>query len=147
MQFKVKKINFLPIVPWGGKIDYASLPDEVILEGELLEGGGTVEKCCVKCVYFHPFSVHCANLSCECHNKKEKKCPHGVYGLGCALCFEDDGTPTGFNRETPKEEVQLPEKMLPGIFTLGSQSALQPLGPMELKINEILTYLASKEKK
>lgn len=156
-KFKVSKQFFLDYVKAQKAFgfDFVVLPDFFILEG------GTVEKVGWVCkANNHPncLFVGCA---CPCHNKKEEKSAIGdcMYGGFCIhhLCKD-------FNRETPKEkiaivpsgridycvkcdaehgydcpkeEVKLPEKL-----TLENLTDDYYIG---LKINEILTYLASKE--
>lgn len=98
-------------------IDMQQLPELFLLEGELLEGGGTVEKCKGNCPnvckqHMGEFTF-CSNLGCLCHNKKE-------------------------------EEVKLPE-MLVIDGTEASNQALENDKHLAGKINQILTYLASKE--
>lgn len=102
------------------KYDDRLLPEFLILEGELLEDG-TVEKCCEKCFDENhwaqrinkvtndgfPLSHYCKNKQCCCHNKKEE-CPACV-NKGAFHLF---GCKNEFNRETPKEEVKLPEAKL-----------------------------------
>lgn len=100
---------------------YSKLPDFITLEGELLEGGGTVGvKCCGN---FTNIPMEKGICVCPCHNKKEE-----IVSCGCAVCEKK------FNRETT-EEVKLPE-----MIDYGNVNVID-------KINQILTYLASKENK
>lgn len=136
-----------------------------------LEGGGTVENCCFGCLNGALINEPwCGNKMCNCHNKKEER-PLCNW-KGCQLTTEKKGIGSHnyrtlcnghrgkrFNRETPKEcccrgrikapashslnrcaaiskkEVKLPEKI-----DLYNKSTVA-----EVKINQILTYLASKE--
>lgn len=136
--------------------EHYTLPDFISF-GELLEGGGTVEKCCK-----HGYSQ--LICECPCHNKKEEKVGKGL----CDTYHPDDCCPNNpkcgfFNRETSKEyegcktncyhvkettKVRLctcachEEVNLPEMIYLRTNSSLA-----DIKINEILTYLASKENK
>lgn len=160
------------------KYDDRLLPEFLILEGELLEGG-TVE-CCVSFKLGGVHMVDChtvekcqrckngcliavdgnSNGSCECpcHNKKEDVCTCDDWNFihshtGKKYPFKED-----FNRETPKEmkavpmpifqagdsvpkeEVKLPEMLSMKVFEPNAMNIMA-------KINQILTYLASKENK
>lgn len=101
------------------------LPDTLILEGELLEGG-MVEKCCLGCFQYNLAynKGFCINPECiGCHNKKEeKKCCRDFFVNNILMhrtscpnfnrekkeeCerrhFHEDGGKCSFNRETPKK--------------------------------------------
>lgn len=125
---------------------------EIVLEGELLEGG-TVEK---NESHDKPCCRNSGTCGCFCHNKKEEKTCICYKCLPSCLCDCHD-----FNRETPKEltdedldksiellvkeEVKLPEKLLPQVFRHGSAFAIESLKPTELKLNEIIDYLKAHE--
>lgn len=57
--------------------------------------------CCEKCkLVGHPdktYYFYCSDFSCPCHTPQ--KCPHGVWHIGCATCFEEDDTPIAQKEE------------------------------------------------
>lgn len=138
---------------WPGTIN---LPEfiEIEIEGELLEGG-TVEKCCRKCLNSQK---RCSNPDCiGCHNKKEKgykwldikieakgkdfnretpneKCGHGTNEGMCAACCQ-------ISLNTAKEEVKLPEKL---VYKSDTNIQIKTLADT---VNQLRDYLASKENK
>lgn len=137
------------------------------LEGELLEGGGTVEKCCGELHEQYP-TMGCM---CLCHNKKEESLENKLVKILAEHVGETGANEDAvevlerllkehkcplFNRETPKEEIDwkiksigvVPkeEVKLPNRLEYKSDTDIQ-IKTLADTINQLRDYLASKENK
>lgn len=165
-KFKVTKEELYKVLTDAHTFMWDEVPGIVQLEGELLEGGGTVEKLGHKCT--DGIACNCPTvekccevcrggpklcMDCSCHHKKETTMwTSPVGGIG-----DED-----FNRETPKEKFPVYKHPLEGSDFLkgNSKEEVQLPNRLEYKsdtdiqikmladtVNQLRDHLASKENK